>query len=84
MITNKMLRFLLDQMKKDTDKYEKFHDDYSIFLKEGILSTNEQVQKVRNSKACFIGIYLKKYILYLFLIHVYIFFAGGYFKVASF
>ncbi|KAG8179151.1 hypothetical protein JTE90_015340 [Oedothorax gibbosus] len=50
MITNKMLRFLLDQMKKETDKYEKFHEDYGIFLKEGILSTNEQVTKEDISK----------------------------------
>ncbi|GFS35703.1 heat shock protein 75 kDa, mitochondrial [Trichonephila inaurata madagascariensis] len=43
MITNKMLRFLHDQMKKDVEQYEKFHDDYGIFLKEGILSTSDQV-----------------------------------------
>ncbi|XP_055933802.1 heat shock protein 75 kDa, mitochondrial-like [Argiope bruennichi] len=45
MITNKMLRFLLEQMKKDQKTYEKFHEDYGIFLKEGILSIGDQVQK---------------------------------------
>ncbi|XP_035217863.1 heat shock protein 75 kDa, mitochondrial-like, partial [Stegodyphus dumicola] len=45
MITNKLLRFLLEQMKKEPEKYKKFHDDYSIFLKEGILSIADQVQK---------------------------------------
>lgn len=46
MITNRLLRFLQEQMKKDPEKYKKFHDDYAIFLKEGILSISDQIQKV--------------------------------------
>ncbi|XP_054722979.1 heat shock protein 75 kDa, mitochondrial-like [Uloborus diversus] len=50
MITNKLLRYLLDQMKKDPETYLQFHNDYSIFLKEGILSISDQVQKEEIAK----------------------------------
>nr|XP_042906080.1 heat shock protein 75 kDa, mitochondrial [Parasteatoda tepidariorum] len=45
MITNRFLRYLQDQMRKDINNYRAFHDNYSLFLKEGILSNTDQQLK---------------------------------------
>ena len=45
-ITSRLIRFFLDQQKKDADKYNQFFADYGTFLREGIVSSQEQAEKV--------------------------------------
>ncbi len=45
-LTNRILRFLHDKSQKAKEEYERFYRDYGIFLKEGILSSTEQLEKV--------------------------------------
>uniref|UniRef100_A0A8C1D7Z9 TNF receptor-associated protein 1 n=1 Tax=Cyprinus carpio carpio TaxID=630221 RepID=A0A8C1D7Z9_CYPCA len=40
-----VIRFLLDQSKKDPEKYARFFDDYGLFLREGIVTKAEQSVK---------------------------------------
>lgn len=42
----RVIRFLLDQSKKEPEKYSKFFEDYSLFMREGIVTTQEQDVKV--------------------------------------
>lgn len=44
-LTNRVLRFLHEKSTKDTAEFEKFYKDYGMFLKEGIVTTNEQLEK---------------------------------------
>lgn len=44
-----MIRFLLDQSKKDPEKYRAFFDDFGLFMREGIVTTQEQDVKVAPS-----------------------------------
>uniref|UniRef100_A0A146LC90 Heat shock protein 83 n=1 Tax=Lygus hesperus TaxID=30085 RepID=A0A146LC90_LYGHE len=44
-ITNRILKFLLDKSTKETKEYLKFYDDYSLFLKEGIILGESQTEK---------------------------------------
>jgi hypothetical protein len=39
------LRFIHEKSTKDTAEFEKFYKDYGMFLKEGIVTTNEQLEK---------------------------------------
>lgn len=41
-----MIKFFLDQSKKDSEKYAKFFEDYGLFMREGIVTTAEQDVKV--------------------------------------
>lgn len=34
-IQNRVIRFLFDKSRKDTENYNKFFTDYGIFIKEG-------------------------------------------------
>lgn len=45
-LTNRILRFLHDKSTKETNEFNLFYKDYGIFLKEGIVSNTEQIQKV--------------------------------------
>lgn len=45
-ITNRILRFLHDQSVKNKDEFDDFYTDYSLFLKEGIIMSHEQMEKV--------------------------------------
>ncbi|XP_003740369.1 heat shock protein 75 kDa, mitochondrial [Galendromus occidentalis] len=45
LITSKLIRLLQDSMKKDPASYEEFYTNYNVFLKEGILASNEQSEK---------------------------------------
>jgi TNF receptor-associated protein 1 len=45
-LTNRVLRFLHDKSVKEKEEYDRFYRDYSIFLKEGIISSPEQAEKV--------------------------------------
>lgn len=49
MLQQRVIRFLLDQSKKDPEKYNKFFEDYSLFMREGIVTTQEQDVKVASS-----------------------------------
>ena len=45
-LTNRVLRFLHDKSVKEKEEYDRFYRDYGIFLKEGIISSPEQAEKV--------------------------------------
>lgn len=45
-LQQRVIRFLLDQSKKDPEKYSKFFEDYGLFMREGIITTQEQDVKV--------------------------------------
>lgn len=45
-LTDKVLSFLQNEMKKDNEKYEEFYKQYSIFLKEGIVTQVDHSEKV--------------------------------------
>lgn len=45
-LQQRVIRFLLDQNKKDPEKYSKFFEDYGLFIREGIVTTQEQDVKV--------------------------------------
>ena len=47
MLTNRMLRFLHDKSQKEKEQYDIFYRDYGIFLKEGIITSTEQSEKVQ-------------------------------------
>ena len=49
-LTNRVLRFLHDKMTKDLESYDKFYTDYGLFLKEGIVTSQEQQEKEEISK----------------------------------
>uniref|UniRef100_A0A0P4W2A5 Heat shock protein 75 kDa, mitochondrial n=1 Tax=Scylla olivacea TaxID=85551 RepID=A0A0P4W2A5_SCYOL len=49
-IQNRVIRFLFDKSRKDTENYNKFFTDYGIFIKEGILSAQEQLEKEEMAK----------------------------------
>ncbi|CAG5076304.1 Similar to Trap1: Heat shock protein 75 kDa [Cotesia congregata] len=44
-LTSKVLKFLYDKAKKEPKEYNEFYNDYGLFLKEGIVSSNEQSEK---------------------------------------
>lgn len=44
-LTNRVLRFLHDRSTKQPEEYEKFYKDYGLFLKEGIVTSQEQKEK---------------------------------------
>ncbi|XP_039905928.1 heat shock protein 75 kDa, mitochondrial [Simochromis diagramma] len=41
-LQQRVIRFLLDQSKKEPEKYSKFFEDYGLFMREGIVTTQEQ------------------------------------------
>ena len=45
-LQQRVIRFLLDQSKKDPEKYGKFFEEYGLFMREGIVTTQEQDIKV--------------------------------------
>ncbi|XP_064609225.1 LOW QUALITY PROTEIN: heat shock protein 75 kDa, mitochondrial-like [Liolophura sinensis] len=49
-LTNRVLKFFLEQAKKDRDSYMKFYEDYGLFFREGIVTTVEQDQREEISK----------------------------------
>nr|XP_023021643.1 heat shock protein 75 kDa, mitochondrial [Leptinotarsa decemlineata] len=44
-LTAKIIKFLQDQLKKNQAEYEKFYQDYGIFIKEGIITNYDQAAK---------------------------------------
>jgi TNF receptor-associated protein 1 len=49
-LTNRVLRFLHEKSTKDAAEFDKFYKDYGMFLKEGIVTTNEQFEKEEIAK----------------------------------
>eukprot|EP00090_Calanus_glacialis_P009274 TRINITY_DN1766_c0_g1_i1.p1 TRINITY_DN1766_c0_g1~~TRINITY_DN1766_c0_g1_i1.p1 ORF type:complete len:682 (+),score=262.91 TRINITY_DN1766_c0_g1_i1:50-2095(+) len=49
-LTNRVLRFLQERSRKETKSYMEFYKDYSFFLKEGIVTSNEQYEKEEIAK----------------------------------
>lgn len=45
-LQQRVIRFLLDQSKKEPEKYNTFFEDYGLFMREGIVTTQEQDVKV--------------------------------------
>ncbi|KAG8433238.1 hypothetical protein GDO86_017498 [Hymenochirus boettgeri] len=44
-LQKRLIKFLIDQSKKDPEKYSKFFEDYGLFMREGIVTTGEQEVK---------------------------------------
>ncbi|KAG8557610.1 hypothetical protein GDO81_016677 [Engystomops pustulosus] len=44
-LQRRLIKFFLDQSKKDPEKYKKFFEDYGLFIREGIVTTQEQEVK---------------------------------------
>jgi TNF receptor-associated protein 1 len=44
-LTSRVLKFLYDKSVKEPEEYEKFYKDYGLFLKEGIVTTQDQPEK---------------------------------------
>lgn len=44
-LTTRVLKFLYEKSTKDPDNFEKFYKDYGLFLKEGIVTTQDQKEK---------------------------------------
>jgi TNF receptor-associated protein 1 len=49
-LSSKVVKFLQDQLKKKPEEYEKFYNDYGLFIKEGIITNPIQSEKVRSIK----------------------------------
>jgi len=45
LLTQRVIRFLQEQAKKDKPKYQEFYEDYKLFFKEGIVRTSDQGEK---------------------------------------
>ena len=58
-VTSRVVRFFLEQSRKDPEKYMKFHDGYKMFITEGVLSEETAEKKV------FVDFYLASSSLYL-------------------
>lgn len=46
LLQQRLIKFFVDQSKKDPEKYAKFFEDYGLFMREGIVTTAEQEVKV--------------------------------------
>jgi len=44
-VTSRVVRFFLQQAKRDPEKYMKFHDSYKMFITEGVLSDETSSQR---------------------------------------
>ncbi|CAF1060165.1 unnamed protein product [Adineta steineri] len=45
LLTQRIIRFLQEQSKKEKKKYQEFYEDYKLFFKEGIVRTSDQGEK---------------------------------------
>ena len=45
-VTRRILKFLEDEMKRDSEEYDKWFKDFSMFLKEGVMSDNENKEQL--------------------------------------
>lgn len=49
-LTNRLLRYLQERSTKEPEEYEKFYKDYGLFLKEGIITSEEMKDKEEIAK----------------------------------
>ncbi|KAK6637540.1 hypothetical protein RUM44_007962 [Polyplax serrata] len=49
-LTSRVLKFLQDKLIKDPQEYEKFHQDYGLFIKEGIVTTHDVIEREEIAK----------------------------------
>lgn len=49
-LTNRFLKFMVEMSQKDAPSYEAFYKDYSIFLKEGIVTSQSALEKEEIAK----------------------------------
>ncbi|KAK3923195.1 Heat shock protein 75 kDa, mitochondrial [Frankliniella fusca] len=49
-LTNRVLRFLHDRSQKEKESFNEFYKHYGLFLKEGIVTSHEQMEKEEISK----------------------------------
>ncbi|XP_075234414.1 TNF receptor associated protein 1 [Lycorma delicatula] len=49
-LTDRILRFLNEKVAKDLEEYSRFYKDYSLFLKEGIVTSDNQSEKEEIAK----------------------------------
>nr|QWV59565.1 heat shock protein 90-1 [Lasioderma serricorne] len=49
-LTTRVLKFLQEKATKQPDEYEKFYADYGLFLKEGIITNENQLEKEELAK----------------------------------
>jgi len=40
-VTRRVLKFLEDEMKRDVETYSSWYNEFSMFLKEGVMSDSE-------------------------------------------
>ncbi|XP_032182662.1 heat shock protein 75 kDa, mitochondrial isoform X1 [Mustela erminea] len=50
LLQQRLIKFFIDQSKKDAEKYAKFFEDYGLFMREGIVTTAEQEVKEEIAK----------------------------------
>ena len=56
-LTNRIIKFFLENSKRDPTKYLEFYQDYGLFFREGIVTTPEQDQRVRLAPEGFVLIH---------------------------
>uniref|UniRef100_A0A8C4NAI9 TNF receptor-associated protein 1 n=1 Tax=Eptatretus burgeri TaxID=7764 RepID=A0A8C4NAI9_EPTBU len=44
-LERRLVKFLLEQMRKDPEKFDTFYDDYGVYIREGVVTTAEQEVK---------------------------------------
>lgn len=47
-MTNRFVKFMIDKAQKDPVGYDAFYKDYSLFIKEGIVTGQSPIEKVQN------------------------------------
>lgn len=51
-LTTRIIKFFMDQSKKDPHTYLQFYEDYGLFFREGIVTTHDQDLRVSSIKSC--------------------------------
>lgn len=59
-LTNRVLRYLHERSTKEPEEFESFYRDYGLFLKEGIVTSEQHNEKVKYY--CFIYLYATQYL----------------------
>jgi len=49
-LTGRIIKFLADKAKKHPEDYAKFYEDYGFFIREGVVTSNEQSEKEEVAK----------------------------------
>lgn len=50
-LTTRIIKFFMDQSKKDPHTYLQFYEDYGLFFREGIVTTHDQDLRVSSIKS---------------------------------